>query len=377
MLVSAQEPARRPSGLCTRLEHVGRISAATRCGVAATVAAARDAHGEPLALIPARNTGGARLALCFCMAVHPVASTHARCAWRLPTLHVFAAVGGVALHEQVLCAFHSYLFTRALFAPASADKPWLCLATLAWLTITIGAVGLRQQAWITHERTRALVYRAGIALPMIGEYLLLASLLPALRLPLADAALLRMDHAVLGTTPALWLERISTPAVVEWFSFFYYGYYLLIGTHIVLALWITPSARSQELLLGLVLVTAFGHAAYTLVPGVGPYAFSGVGFTHALSGGVFFARVQATVAQAGAHLDIFPSLHTAHPVLIALHALRHRTSRIYRFTWPLIVFAAGNMVVSTMLLRFHYAVDVVAGLALACAVSWTVARRVR
>jgi membrane-associated phospholipid phosphatase len=74
-----------------------------------------------------------------------------------------------------------------------------------------------------------------------------------------------------------------------------------------------------------------------------------------------------TVAEGGALKDIFPSLHTAAPTFIALYSFRNRALPPYRYTWPLVLFFAMNIIVATMFLRWHWIVDVVAGLVLAIA----------
>jgi membrane-associated phospholipid phosphatase len=64
--------------------------------------------------------------------------------------------------------------------------------------------------------------------------------------------------------------------------------------------------------------------------------------------------------------DVFPSLHTAVPTWFTIYAF-HRARTDPRWRWParITAFFAANIVVSTLLLRWHYAIDVVAGLALA------------
>jgi hypothetical protein len=211
-----------------------------------------------------------------------------------------------------------------------------------------------------------LLHRLGLALPLAGVYLALRRYLPALALQPCDPILLALDRQLFGETPAVLLERFAGRAAVEWFAFCYYAYFFLIGGYVVTSLLRERGARAAELVLGIALVTAIGQSLYTLVPGVGPHAASEL-FARPLAGGVWWRRVLALVARAGAGMDIFPSLHTAHPVLIALHAFRHRRWGAYRLIWLPTVLLAANMVVSTMFLRWHYGVDVIAGLALAFA----------
>ena len=119
----------------------------------------------------------------------------------------------------------------------------------------------------------------------------------------------------------------------------------------------------RELMVGGVIVATFGHTLYTLVPGAGPYAH--IDFAEPLHGGLFWGLVQDTVAAGGAQFDIFPSLHTAYPTLFALHAFGNRDRAPFKYVWPIVAFFAVNMIIATMFLRWHWGIDVIAGLCLA------------
>jgi hypothetical protein len=198
-------------------------------------------------------------------------------------------------------------------------------------------------------------------MPMVLSYLTLRACLPALQPRLLDAQLLQLDRALFGETPAIALDRFVTPASVEWFAFFYYAYFALIGSHLIGTLIFDRGRRQYELLLGAAVVVAVGHTLYTVVPGAGPHAYCAGMFHHALIGGAWWGRVEEAVSANGAMLDIFPSLHTAVPTLIALHGFRHRQRAPFRQTWRPIAFAVVNIVIATVFLRWHYAADLLAG----------------
>jgi membrane-associated phospholipid phosphatase len=88
--------------------------------------------------------------------------------------------------------------------------------------------------------------------------------------------------------------------------------------------------------------------------------------------------VQATVADVGAQKDIFPSLHTAVPTMLTLFAFRYRRdSWPLRWSWPLVGFAASQIIGATMFLRWHYLIDICAGISLAALAVWFSDRAVR
>ena len=113
------------------------------------------------------------------------------------------------------------------------------------------------------------------------------------------------------------------------------------------------------------LVVAIGHFLYTLVPGAGPVAT--LAFDQPLQGGFWWRQVEVTVATAGAQLDIFPSLHTAWPAYFTLHAFAKRRTQPFRWLWPILAFISINVIIATMFLRWHWFIDVAAGLLLAFA----------
>jgi membrane-associated phospholipid phosphatase len=121
------------------------------------------------------------------------------------------------------------------------------------------------------------------------------------------------------------------------------------------------------------------------VPGWGPYWYLKGEYQHVLAGGPFWRLVRETVDAGGAQKDIFPSLHTAAPTFLAIYSLRHRHVVPFRYTWPVVAFLATQIIIATMFLRWHYLIDIVAGLTLATTASfvgqriadWERARRER
>jgi len=269
----------------------------------------------------------------------------------------------MAIQDYVATTFHTYMLLRVLLAPTGPQTRPALLTTATLFAVTVGTVILVRGKLLPGRRVPALLYRLGIFSPVVLSYLTLRHVLPALQLPLQDATLLAIDRRVLGESPAVWMERLSTHAVVEWFSFFYYSYIWILGVAMVPFLLFDRGARMRELFIGAMVVACAGHVGYTLVPAVGPC--EAMRFAAPLAGGFWWSKVEVLVSGSGAMMDVFPSLHTAFPSFFTLHAIGHRRTWPHRYTWPVFLFFTLNIIVSTMLLRWHYAVDVAAGLALA------------
>ncbi len=271
----------------------------------------------------------------------------------------------LATQDVIALAFHGYLFLRVELAPDSPTATVARRLALALFVITACSMVLTRGEVIRSQRARALTYRLGLFIPMVLSYFEMRTLLPALQPELMDHRLFAIDLWLLGTTPSLWMEAWNVRPVVEWLSFFYYGYFLVLILMVVPSLFLGHGRRQLELLAGSMLIVAAGHFLYTLVPGAGPYAT--IHFDEPLHGGFWWGQVELTVATAGAQLDIFPSLHTAFPVYFTLHAFAFRHTQPFRWLWPVLGFVALNIVIATMFLRWHWFIDVAAGVLLAVA----------
>jgi hypothetical protein len=271
----------------------------------------------------------------------------------------------LATQDVMALAFHAYLFLCVSIAPDSPDATVARRLALALLVVTACSLVLARGEVIRGRRARALTYRLGLFMPMVLSYFEMRVLLPALQPDLLDHQLFAIDLWLLGTTPSVWMEAWNVEPVVEWLSFFYYTHFFLMVVMLIPALIFGKGRRMQELMAGGMLVVAAGHFLYTIVPGAGPYAT--IAFDQPLQGGFWWNQVELTVATAGAQLDIFPSLHTAWPAYFALHAFAHRDRQPFRLLWPILGFVAVNIIIATMFLRWHWFIDVAAGLLLAVA----------
>ncbi len=79
--------------------------------------------------------------------------------------------------------------------------------------------------------------------------------------------------------------------------------------------------------------------------------------------------MRGAVASGGALKDIFPSLHGLASVRRAVLIQKPRAAP-FRYTWPIVLFSSVNIIGATLFLRWHYLVDVAAGLLLASLSAW-------
>lgn len=109
---------------------------------------------------------------------------------------------------------------------------------------------------------------------------------------------------------------------------------------------------------GLLGVYLCGLCGYFLLPAAGP-AFTTLPDTGA--GGLIAPQLIEIVKGGVTGMDVFPSLHTALPLFINLFLWRSA----YRRTALLMAPITLGIIIATVFLRYHYGIDVLAGIALA------------
>jgi hypothetical protein len=244
------------------------------------------------------------------------------------------------------------------------------LGLFLWVAIGVSLVRaeLVRPHWLN-----GLFYRCTIYLPVQLSYFFFRDLLPVINPGSFDAELYSLDLWLFGIEPAVALDRFVTPATTEWFAFFYFGYFFVLALHVIPILYFGENQRVLgEFALGMLAVVCIGQTIYMLVPGWGPYRAMADSFQHQFPAGSWLEAVRGAVDSGGALKDIFPSLHTALPAFIALFSFRNRALAPFRYTWPIVLFSSVNIIGATLFLRWHYLVDVAAGLLLSSLTIWLV-----
>ncbi len=275
----------------------------------------------------------------------------------------------LAVQDWLVFGYMSVLILAVALAPDSAARTMnlerLSGLMAVYVTTLLAIRGsILGRSWLS-----ALVYRLVMLGTVLGSYFMLKSLLPVVNSGSLDAALYHLDLRVFGFEPAVWLDRFVTPATTEWFAFFYYSYFFVLAFHVLPML--LGSRRMKdftEFSLGFLGVYCISHVVYMIVPGYGPVRFLSHLFEHPIPMGFWYERVLEMVNNAGAQKDIFPSLHTAGPTFCLLYSFAHRSRAPFKYTWPVTAVFAANIIAATMFLRWHFLIDVIAGLTVALAV---------
>ena len=268
-----------------------------------------------------------------------------------------AMLAAMLPHEWI---FGAYLLLTGLrlFVHGGAARPWAFLffgCVLASIAVFFWAErNLTPWRW----RARLLFYPCamgvsfyamGVAVPLLGN-------------PQADTLLLGWDRALLGDTPAVawepWLRPWAEDVAMAGYLFFFY--YLIAGPGFYC---IRDLRLFRKCIVGLFTMYGLAFMGYTVLPAGGPWRW--MHFVTPLRGPWLLDRTLGPVNAGSNGVDVFPCVHLAATLYLLLFDWRHARRRFWWCLLPCVV-----LWFSTLYLRFHYFVDLLAGAAVAMAGWW-------
>lgn len=176
-----------------------------------------------------------------------------------------------------------------------------------------------------------------------------------------DQALMALDQRLFGFQASLVLQRIISPGLTEWMTFAYFFHIINIPLVACFLYVRCGRARFREMMSGIMVVSFLGLLGYLLVPAIGPMYTMRDQYTVPLHQSMWvFSREVDFMDFARIRRDVFPSLHVAISFIVWLYAYRN-SKKLFWILSPLIL----SLWLSTLYLRYHYLIDVVAGLILA------------
>jgi membrane-associated phospholipid phosphatase len=197
-----------------------------------------------------------------------------------------------------------------------------------------------------------------ILVPM--TYKELGYLIPLIHPRDFDRELAFIDQRILGVDPIIWLDRINYPAVTLIMQLAYLTYYLM-PIVLGIVLWRAGRFADFEFFLFMVLLGFYSsYLGYIAVPAIGPRFFLSPGAAKSLDGPGVIAIRSFLDRMEGTTRDCFPSGHTELTLLVLFCA-----NRFHKKTFWILLPAGSALIISTVYLRYHYVVDVIAGAACA------------
>lgn len=190
----------------------------------------------------------------------------------------------------------------------------------------------------------------------------LGDIIPGIRSGNCDDLLIRVDRLLFGTHPTVWLERFIHPWLTALLQFAYVSYYFLPIVFVV-TLAVRKDRRAfDESAFGIVLCFYLSYLGYLAVPAVGPRFTLAALQTRGLEAGPLVIALQDTLnTLENTKMDAFPSGHTAVALMTLYYSWRSGEKALGMTLLPVVT----ALVISTVYLRYHYVIDVVAGFGLA------------
>ncbi|MDD5225094.1 MAG: phosphatase PAP2 family protein [bacterium] len=182
-----------------------------------------------------------------------------------------------------------------------------------------------------------------------------------------DRVLMKIDEAIFGFQPAFWIEKISNPYLVDYMALFY-ALWLFFPLTLQMILWFKKMRTEfHAIMIAQLLCFYIGFVGYITVPAIGPKYVLINQFQKPEVEGVYLQHPTRYLIDKleAVNRDCFPSLHTAITGIGLFFAFRVR-KKIPRGRLILGIFLISTLSVwaSTIFLREHWVVDVLAGIIL-------------
>lgn len=189
-----------------------------------------------------------------------------------------------------------------------------------------------------------------------------------------DHVLAAWDRAIFGVNPTQWIHRFAHPALTEYFQVWYNVFHLMLVVPAIEFYFKNQMRKFRVYAMVLLFGFSVSYLLYFVMPAIGPrFEVHDFYSIDRELPGILFTQPLRDFINAGNNItpdmknpydvvnrDCMPSGHTMMSVLAILFAWRYRS----RWRW-LITIGGISIVISTVYLRYHYVVDLMAGVALA------------
>ena len=264
--------------------------------------------------------------------------------------------------EAIHFAALAVLSVLALLLWGRLEEPGAML--LGYAALAVALVGMtvlaRRQDRLPAPLQLLVDFYPAAFLPILFNTL--EPLIEALRGGARDDVLIAADRALFGVDVTVWMQRLVRPWLNDVFFTFYATYYFF-ALALGLILWARGRATARRYVFTLMVCYYISYAGYFLIPALGPRFTQASEYTVSLlTTPVSRAIADGINSLEKTKLDVFPSGHTMIAVAVLIVAWK-RARDVFWFLLPI----GTGLVISTVYCRYHYVVDVLAGIALAFA----------
>lgn len=264
------------------------------------------------------------------------------------------------IDRLTLCMLALLLAVMLFFVPAAHawPQPGSTYLLLIFAVVSLAVLDRYAGAWeiLSSIRVFAPVVIIAIVFNSLGR------LISGIGSRHYDDVLIRIDYALFGAHPTVWMERFNNPLLTGLLQAAYISYYFMPIALAVVLYFRDDRNAFNSAAFAIVLCFYLSYIGYLLVPAVGPrFTLSNVQTADLSAGPVTMWIRQTLDGLEQNKTDAFPSGHTAVALVSLFYAWKCREKVLF---WILVP-AVSALIVSTVYLRYHYAVDVIAGILLA------------
>lgn len=186
-----------------------------------------------------------------------------------------------------------------------------------------------------------------------------------------DESVLKMEDAVFGVQPTVWLQRFISKSLTEWMFFSYVFYMALYPALACLAFFRKGGEAAEDFFFTISLMNVVCNLGFLVYPVAGPLAYIKSRYTVPLEGGLWTSIGEYLRQNWQFVGGTIPSPHCANATVMWLAAYRYARPAFWVLA-PLIL----SLYASTVYCRYHYVTDSVTGIAAALVV-WAFAPTLR
>jgi membrane-associated phospholipid phosphatase len=264
------------------------------------------------------------------------------------------------IDRLTLCLLVLLMAIMLLFVPTvhAWPQPGLTYLLLVLTIVSLAVLDRKAGAWkiLSSIRVFAPIVIIVIIFNSVGD------LITGIQTRHYDDLLIRIDYALFGVHPTVWMEQFNGPLLTGLLQAAYISYYGM-PIALALALYFRKDKNAfNSAAFAIVLCFFLSYIGYLLVPAVGPrFTLNHVQTADLQAGPLTLWIRQALDGLEHNKTDAFPSGHTAVALVTLVYSWKYREKVLSWILAP----AVSALIISTVYLRSHYVVDVIAGVLLA------------
>jgi len=178
-----------------------------------------------------------------------------------------------------------------------------------------------------------------------------------------EVELLAFDRGLFGIDPLLYMERWLHPLAVDFFSIAYFSYFTLTFIALPPLLAARDIATTDRILMSVMFSIFMCYLGYMIVPARSPYVVAELpglsasfDYSVPVTGWIIGDTIRSAIdSWDTVRLNAFPSGHAAVAIAFFLAVRRKKV------LFPIMLVNGLVLVFSTIYLRYHYVIDVIAG----------------